>query len=72
MKSYIKTDRKIIKFDEIEIEKYKFHHHKSPILVNNIRINKIIVSNKISIDKNNVKDFIGYTKLDLYAFSFQK
>ena len=42
-------DIKIINFDDTEIEKYKFYQDKSPILINNIDINKIVVSNNISI-----------------------
>ena len=40
-------DKKIIKFDDNEIEKYKFHQHKTLISINNIDINKIVVSNKV-------------------------
>ena len=29
-----------------EIEKHKFHRHKSPISINNVDIDKIVVSNK--------------------------
>ena len=29
-------DKKIIKFDDTEIEKYKFHQHKSTFLIGNI------------------------------------
>ena len=29
-------DKNIIKFDETEIEKYKFQQHKSPISIDNI------------------------------------
>ena len=32
----------VIKFGDIEIEKQNFHQHKSPILIENIDINKII------------------------------
>ena len=38
-------DKEIIKFDDTEIEEYKFHQHKSPILINDIDINKIVVPN---------------------------
>ena len=31
-------DKKNIKFDDTEIEEYKFHQNKSPILINNIDI----------------------------------
>ena len=51
---------KIEKFDDTEIEKYKFHQHKSPILINNIDINKIVVSNKVPFGKQDFKIFIGY------------
>ena len=50
----------MIKFDDIEIDIYKFHQYKSPILINYIDINKIVVSNKISYGKNDFKYFIGY------------
>ena len=50
----------MIKFDDIEIDIYKFHRYKSPILIDYIDINKIVVSNKISYGKNDFKYFIGY------------
>ena len=31
-------DRKIIKFDDTEIEEYEFHQYKSPISINDIYI----------------------------------
>ena len=33
-------DIKIIKFDDTEIEKYKFHQYKSPILIDNVDVKK--------------------------------
>ena len=42
-------DKKIITFDDTEIQKYKFHKNKSLILINIIDINKIVVSNKVSL-----------------------
>ena len=68
-------DKKIIKFDDAEKKKYKFDQYKRPILIDNIDVNKIVVSNKISFGKNDFKYFIGYKdakKLDFYAYSFQK
>ena len=53
-------DKKIIKFHDTEIQKYKFHQYKIPLLINNIDINKIVVSNKFPIDKQDFKYFIGY------------
>ena len=43
-KPYTKMDKKIIKFDGNETEEYKFHQHRSPILINDIDINNIVVS----------------------------
>ena len=68
-------DKKIIKFDDTEIEIYKFHQHKSPILTGNINNNKIVVSNEVSFGKKDFKYFIGYKdakKIDLYAYLFLK
>ena len=36
-------NKAIIKFDNIKIEKQKFHKHKIPISIKNIGINKIVV-----------------------------
>ena len=55
--------KKNIRFDDTDIEKYKFHHHKSPILGNNIDINKLAVSNKVSFGKKDFKYFTGYKDL---------
>ena len=51
--------KKIIKLDDTNIEEYEFHQYKSPILVNNVDINKLVVSNKFSFDKQDFKYFIG-------------
>ena len=53
-------DKKIIKFDDTKIEKFKFHQHKSPFLIDNIDINKIVVSTKVSFGKKDFKYFIVY------------
>ena len=68
-------DKNIVKFDETEIEEFKFHQYKSPILINDIDINEIIVSNEFPFD-NKILNILLVTKiikkLDLYAYSFQK
>ena len=51
---------KIIKLGDIEIQKQKFHQHKGPISIENIDINKIAVSNKMSFGKKGFTYFIGY------------
>ena len=52
-------DKIIIKFDNTEIEEYKFHQYKSLISINNIDINEIVVSNKFPFGKQDFKHFIG-------------
>ena len=67
--------KKIIKFNGTAIEKYKFYQHKSPISINNIDINKIVVTNKVVLGKKDFRHLIGYKnalKIDLYAYSLQK
>ena len=72
LKPYIKTDKKIKKFDETEIDEFRFPQNKSPILIDYIDINKIVVSNKLLFGKQDIKYLIGYKdskKLDLNANS---
>ena len=45
--------------DETEIEECKFHQYKSHILINNIDINKTVVSKKPPFGKQDFKYFIG-------------
>ena len=68
MELYIKLDKAITKFGDTGIEKQKFHQHKRPTLINNIDINKIVVSDKVSFGKKGFRYFIDYKdakKLDL-------
>ena len=60
LKPYIKMDEKFIKFDNTESEKYKVHQYKRPISIDNIDVNKTVVSVRISFGKNGFKYFIGY------------
>ena len=53
-------DQNIEKFDGTDIEKYKFHQNKSPILIKDIDINKIVVSNDLPFGIQDFKYFIGY------------
>ena len=39
--------KEIITFGNTEVEKHKFHQRKSPILIGDASIRKIIVSNKV-------------------------
>ena len=49
----------MLRFDNIEIEKNKFQCHKTPILLRDVDIEIVLVSNKISFDKRTYKYFIG-------------
>ena len=53
-------DKEIIKFDDTEIEENEFHQQKNPISINNIDVNKIVVSNKLPFGKQDLKYFYGY------------
>ena len=53
-------DKKIVEFDDIRIEEYKFHQYKAPILINDIDINKLVVPSKIPFGKQDFEYFIGY------------
>ena len=61
-------------FDDIEIEEYKSHQHKSPISLSNIDINKTVISSKFSFGKQINISWITkmLKKLNLYAYSIQK
>ena len=53
-------DKKIIKFDDTEVEDYEFYQYKIPISINNIDTNEIAVSIKLPLGKQDFKYFIGY------------
>ena len=48
--------KEIIKFDDTEIEKHKFHQHKNPILIDHVDINKIVASSKFCLGKKGFKE----------------
>ena len=51
-------------FRDIEIEKNRFYHLKSPVLLKDVDIEKLLVSNKIYFGEKNYKYFIGYLYFD--------
>ena len=53
-------NRKSITFCDIEIQKQKFYQHKETISITNKDINKIVVSNKVLLDKKGLKYSICY------------
>ena len=74
LKVFIKMEKTNVTFRDIEIGKQRIHQHKRPISINNIDIDKIIVSNTVSFAKKGFKYFIGYNnaKKNLYAYFLQK
>ena len=52
--------KKKLTFGDIEIEKDKFYHNRSPIFLKDVDIEKVLVSSKISSGEKNYKYFIGY------------
>ena len=53
-------DKKLLKIDGTKIEKYKLHQHKYAISITNIDIDKILVSIKVSLGKDDFEYFICY------------
>ena len=43
-----------------KLEKNKFYRHKTPILLKDVNIEKVLVSNKISFGEKYYKYFFGY------------
>ena len=65
----------IIKLDDTGIEEFEFHEYKIPILINEIDINEIVVSDKFPLGKQDFNISLVtkiIKKLNLYAYSFQK
>ena len=56
--------KEILTFGDIEIEKNKFYCHKSPVPLNNLDTEKVLVSSKISFGEKNHKYFTGYLYID--------
>ena len=69
-------EKAIIKFDDIEIQKQKFHQHKGPISIKNVDIDKIAVSDKVPFGKKKDLNILLVTKmlqkLNLHVFFSQK
>ena len=63
---YIRMSRKTINFDDKKIEKSDFYENKKIFNIDNIDVNKILVSKKEPYDINKVfKYFIGYNDNDV-------
>ena len=51
--------KEILTFGNTEIEKNKFYRHMTPIFLEDVDIEKVLVSKKISFGEKNYKYFIG-------------
>ena len=74
-KTICKNREKIITFGDIKMKEQKFYQYKIPISIDNLNVDKIAVSKKVSFDKNRFKYFISHKdtkRLDLYSYFFQK
>ena len=55
---YIKIDKKkIVAFSDTKIEKHNFHYLKNSILIDDVDIDKILISNKICFDRKRFSIF---------------
>ena len=54
-----------LKFDNIRVNKNKFHKSKQPIDLMSVNVDQIVVSDKFKHNKEGFKYFIGYQKMKL-------
>ena len=40
--------------------KFNFHQQKTPVLIQDVKIDRIVVSNKVPLGKKRFKYFVGY------------
>ena len=57
-------DKEILTIGDIEIEKNKFYHYKSPVPLRYVDIEQVLVSNNISFGEKKYKYSIGYLHND--------
>ena len=51
--------KEIITFIDIEVEKHKFHKGKSQISIDDVNVDRRVVSNRVPFGKKGFKYFIG-------------
>ena len=54
----IKLGKEILTFGNTETEKSKFCHHKTPVFLKDVDIEKVLVSNKISLVKKTISTLL--------------
>ena len=55
-----KVPKEVIVFGDTGIEKHKYHFYKNLILIDDVDIDKTLISNKIYFGKKDFKCFLGY------------
>ena len=55
---YLLLVKELLTFDDIEIDKNKFYHYKSPVPLRDLDIEKVLVSNKISFGEKNINTLL--------------
>ena len=50
--------KEILTFEDIKIEKNKFYRHKTPIFMEDVDIEKVLVSSKISFGGKNINTLL--------------
>ena len=53
--SHIRMGKEILRFDDIEIQKDKFYQYKSPIFLEDVDIDKVLLCNKISFGEKKLE-----------------
>ena len=56
--------KEVLVFGNIEIEKNKFYHYKSPVPLRNIDIEKVLVSKKFFLAKKKTHKYFHYLHKD--------
>ena len=52
--------KEIIACGTVEVKKYRFHQYKNPILIDDVNVDRIVVSNKVSFGNTGFKYLIPY------------
>ena len=58
MKSYVRMEKTITKFEDIEIQKQKLNQHKRPILIKQVDIDRIVVYNRFLLVKKDLNNLL--------------
>ena len=51
-------NKEFLIFGNIEIDKCKFHYPKNPIWIDDVDIDRILISSKVSFDKDGLDNFL--------------